>query len=173
MITVKFNDESLLLDDGATVSCMLGKKTSRRSTSPWRSTDRWCRRPNMTPLRSTTATRCSSSRLSTEGRPMAFKLIAITPELTLPDETWRITHLLDAGFDAVHLRKPHCGEEEMRGYVDTLPAGIADRLAMHYFPDVAAEKGIGGVHLNKRSPRVPEGWEGRREPLLPLAGGGG
>lgn len=26
MITVKFNDESLLLDDGATVSCMLGKK---------------------------------------------------------------------------------------------------------------------------------------------------
>lgn len=65
---------------------------------------------------------------------MAFKLIAITPELTLPDEAWRITHLLDAGFDAVHLRKPHCGEEEMRGYVDTLPAGIADRLAMHYFP---------------------------------------
>ena len=91
---------------------------------------------------------------------MAFKLIAITPELTLPDETWRITHLLDAGFDAVHLRKPHCGEEEMRRYVDTLPRGIADRLAMHYFPDVAAEKGIGGVHLNKRSPRVPEGWKG-------------
>lgn len=30
MITVKFNDESLLLDDGATVSCMLGKKASRR-----------------------------------------------------------------------------------------------------------------------------------------------
>ena len=27
MITVKFNDESLLLDDGATVSCMLGKKS--------------------------------------------------------------------------------------------------------------------------------------------------
>ena len=70
---------------------------------------------------------------------MAFKLIAITPELTLPDEAWRITHLLDAGFDAVHLRKPHCGEEEMRSYVDALPAGIADRLAMHYFPDVAAE----------------------------------
>ena len=91
---------------------------------------------------------------------MAFKLIALTPELTLPDETWRITHLLDAGFDAAHLRKPHCGEDEMRSYVDTLPAGIADRLAMHYFPDVAAEKGIGGVHLNKRSPRVPEGWKG-------------
>ena len=28
MITVKFNDESLLLDDGATVSCMLGKSIS-------------------------------------------------------------------------------------------------------------------------------------------------
>lgn len=27
MITVKFNDEILLLDDGATVSCMLGKKS--------------------------------------------------------------------------------------------------------------------------------------------------
>ena len=27
MITVNFNDESLLLDDGATVSCMLGKKS--------------------------------------------------------------------------------------------------------------------------------------------------
>ncbi len=27
MITVKFNDESLLLDDGATVSCMLDKKS--------------------------------------------------------------------------------------------------------------------------------------------------
>ena len=80
---------------------------------------------------------------------MAFKLIAITPELTLPDEAWRITHLLDAGFDAVHLRKPHCGEEEMRGYVDTLPAGIAE-----------VAEGAGRM-------------EGRREPLLPLAGGGG
>ena len=27
MITVKFNDESLILDDGATVSCMLDKKS--------------------------------------------------------------------------------------------------------------------------------------------------
>lgn len=27
MITVKFNDESLILDDGATVNCMLDKKS--------------------------------------------------------------------------------------------------------------------------------------------------
>lgn len=104
---------------------------------------------------------------------MAFKLIAITPELTMPDETWRITHLLDAGFDAVHLRKPHCGEEEMRRYVDTLPTGIADRLAMHYFPRRGCRKG----HRRGASQQeVAEGagrMEGRREPQLPLAGGGG
>ena len=73
---------------------------------------------------------------------MAFKLIAITPELTLPDEAWRITHLLDAGFDAVHLRKPHCGEEEMRGYVDTLPVGIADRLE-HLLDELGVTNGSG------------------------------
>lgn len=91
---------------------------------------------------------------------MAFKLIAITPELTMPDEAWRITHLVDAGFDAVHLRKPDSDSSAMRRYVDGLPKSIACRLTMHYFHDVAADTGIAGVHLSKRSPHAPEGWKG-------------
>ena len=83
---------------------------------------------------------------------MAFKLIAITPELTLPDEAWRITHLLDAGFDAVHLRKPHCGEDEMRSYVDTLPAGIADRLPKRASAGCISTRGRRGCRKDGRAP---------------------
>ena len=44
-------------------------------------------------------------------------LVAITPEITLPDEPRRIAMLLDAGFDAIHIRKPGISDDDMRRYL--------------------------------------------------------
>lgn len=92
---------------------------------------------------------------------MAFKLIAITPEQTLSDETERIVRLIDAGFDYIHLRKPQMSEADMREYVKALPAECRGRLKMHYFLPLAGEFGLGGVHLNSRCQLPPEGWRGQ------------
>ncbi len=89
-----------------------------------------------------------------------FRLVAITPELTLIDEQERIKALLDAGFDYVHIRKPGMTEAQVRDYVATLPLEYVSRLKMHYFPAVATEFRLGGLHLNARCPQPPEGYSG-------------
>ncbi len=89
-----------------------------------------------------------------------FRLVAITPEQTLDDEAERIAALLDAGFDYVHIRKPQMTEGQVRSYVATLPKKYVSRLKMHYFPSVAADCGLGGLHLNARCPHAPEGFAG-------------
>ncbi len=89
-----------------------------------------------------------------------FRLVAITPEQTLCDEQERIRALLDAGFDYVHIRKPGMTEAQVRDFVSTLPLEYAPQLKMHYFPAVASEFRLGGLHLNARCPQPPEGFEG-------------
>ncbi len=87
-----------------------------------------------------------------------FRLVAITPEQTLCDEPERIKAILDAGFDYVHIRKPGMTEAQVRDYVAMLPMEYASRLKMHYFPAVATEFNLGGLHLNTRCPQPPEGF---------------
>ena len=90
-----------------------------------------------------------------------FRLIAITPEQTLPDEAERIQMLVGAGFDYVHVRKPQMTEEEVHNYLQSLPASLLPRLKMHYFPNLAQQFQLGGLHLNSRCPATPDGYQGR------------
>lgn len=91
-----------------------------------------------------------------------FKLrIAITPEIPLEDEGSRINALLDSGrFTDVHLRHPGLTASGMRTIIESVEPRWRSKLHLHDFFELAQEYGLGGIHLNRRNPRVPEGYEG-------------
>lgn len=91
-----------------------------------------------------------------------MELIAITVPYFYPGEARDIAGALaENRFRYVHVRKPGCSAEEMRGLLEQIPDGLRDRLALHDFHELAGEYGIGGIHLNSRNPAAPEGWKGR------------
>lgn len=89
-----------------------------------------------------------------------FKLIAITPETTFAQEVDYITHILDAGFNYVHIRKPGMNEEQVGELIESIPTQYYERLKLNdYFP-LAVKYGLAGVHLNHRNPTGPGGFGG-------------
>ena len=91
-----------------------------------------------------------------------MELIAITVPYFYPGEARDIADaLMENRFKYVHVRKPRCCAEEMRGLLEQIPDGLRDRLSLHDFHELAIEYGIGGIHLNSRNPFAPDGWEGR------------
>lgn len=90
-----------------------------------------------------------------------LKLIAITPEVTAPVEKDIICHILDSGFDYVHIRKPGMTEVEMEEYLLSIPQHYRNRLTLHDCHKVALTTGIGGLHLNGRNPKPVDGFSGR------------
>lgn len=89
-----------------------------------------------------------------------MRLVVITAEPFSAGEAEVIRHLLDAGIDRVHLRKPAAAEAEMRRLIESLPEACYARLSLHDHLPLAAEYGLGGVHLNGRNPMPPEGFRG-------------
>ena len=86
-----------------------------------------------------------------------MELIAITVPFFYPGEARDIADALTENrFRYVHVRKPGCSAEEMRGLLEQIPDGLRDRLALHDFHELAGEYGIGGIHLNSRNPAAPE-----------------
>lgn len=95
-----------------------------------------------------------------EDNPMGLKLIAITPEKSLPDEVQRIGRLIDAGFDFVHLRKPQMNEAEMCRFIESIPSRYYRHLKLNDFHHLARRYELGGIHLNARNPQRPQGFCG-------------
>ena len=89
-----------------------------------------------------------------------MRLIVITREAFTTEEAEVIGQLLDAGIDRVHLRKPAAAEAEMRRLIESLPTACYPRLSLHDHLLLAAEYGLGGVHLNGRNPQPPKGFKG-------------
>lgn len=88
-----------------------------------------------------------------------MRLIAITPELTATDEGAFICEILNAGFEYVHVRKPSFSIEDMRSYLNGIPKEYHRRLKLHSHFKLAAEFSLGGIHLNHRSPSIPNGMD--------------
>ena len=86
--------------------------------------------------------------------------IAITREEFFPSEAEAVALLLDGGFARVHLRKPAATEQQMRTLIERLPSRLYDRLTLHDRHELAAEYGLGGVHLNGRHPQPPHDFRG-------------
>lgn len=89
-----------------------------------------------------------------------MRIVVITAEPFAAGEAEVIRRLLDAGIDRIHVRKPGAGEEPLRRLIESLPVGCYPRLSLHDRLPLAAEYGLGGVHLNARNPAPPEGFRG-------------
>lgn len=90
-----------------------------------------------------------------------FKLIAITPEYSFAHEVEYVTHILDAGFDYVHIRKPGMAENQVSTLIESIPSQYYKRLKLNDFFPLAKKYGLAGVHLNHRNPRVPDDFHGK------------
>lgn len=83
-----------------------------------------------------------------------FKIIIITAERELPDESDKIRLLLDAGADFVHIRKPMSQPRYVDSLLNAIPAHYRKRLKLHDNYDLAVKYGT-GIHLNSRNTDVP------------------
>lgn len=91
---------------------------------------------------------------------MGFRLIAITPPYFYPGEADRIAEALASRFDRVHIRKPGSTAEDFERLLAAIPPRLLPRISIHDHFQVAAKYGVGGVHLNRRNPATPDGWDG-------------
>lgn len=89
-------------------------------------------------------------------------IIAVTPPYFYQGEARAIELMLEeARADLVHIRKPEASADELRTLVEAIGRPWRERIALHSHFALAGELGIGGIHLNSRSPKPPHGWTGR------------
>ncbi len=89
-----------------------------------------------------------------------MKLIAITKPYFWQGEALAICRLLDSGWERVHIRKPGASPRQVADLIASIPVVYRRALSLHDHFELAAEYGIGGVHLNNRNPLPPAGWQG-------------
>ncbi len=86
--------------------------------------------------------------------------IAITPENILADEPAMISEILDSGWDMVHLRHPGASLRDMRNLIEAIPQRHHGRLRLHGHFELLNSFKLGGIHLNRRCPHVPDNYNG-------------
>lgn len=90
-----------------------------------------------------------------------MRLVAISHPDFFDSEAGDIAGLLtDGGFWRAHIRKPGASVDRVRRLVEAIPSALYPRLSLHDHLHLAAEYGLGGVHLNSRNPEPPCGWRG-------------
>lgn len=89
-----------------------------------------------------------------------MRIVVITREEFTAEEPETILRLLEGGIERIHLRKPAATEPEMRRLIESLPATCYPHLSLHDHLPLAAEYGLGGVHLNGRNPIPPAEFRG-------------
>lgn len=83
--------------------------------------------------------------------------MVITAGQDMPGEAAKICRLLDSGTVwRVHVRKPGWPEDAVRRLLEQIPQRLRRRISIHDHHHLAAETGIGGVHLNSRNPYPPD-----------------
>lgn len=88
--------------------------------------------------------------------------IAITPE-RLTDtrrEVQQICAIISGGWDHVHLRHPEASRREMMELIEAIPRDMHPRLVIHDHFSLTWDFNLGGLHLNRRSPAPPGGYNG-------------
>lgn len=84
-----------------------------------------------------------------------FITIVITSPDPTEDEAEKITRLLEAGVDFVHIRKPDNTLREVRDLIERIPYTLRRRLRLHGHFELVNEMNLAGVHLNRRNPSAP------------------
>lgn len=91
-----------------------------------------------------------------------MRITILTPETFLSCEAEALRRMAEASpAVGIHLRKPAATERQLRELLDQFPPSLYARIALHDHHRLAAEYGLGGIHLNRRAPRPPAGWRGR------------
>ena len=89
-----------------------------------------------------------------------LRIIVITDTPFLRSEADTVSMLLDEGVERVHLRKPGSDESDMRRLIESIDPRLYPQLTLQDHLPLAAEYGIGGVHLNARNKSVPDSFGG-------------
>lgn len=90
-----------------------------------------------------------------------MRTIVITTPRAFPDEARRITQMLASGMvDRIHIRKPEFTETQLGSLLDDIPSELYPKLSLHDHLHLAVRYNLGGVHLNRRNPSVPDGFRG-------------
>lgn len=89
-----------------------------------------------------------------------MKLIGITSETIFEGEAAQIVRWLECGLDQMHIRKPGYLSDEIATLLEHIPAEYHPRLILHDHFELAHEYPVGGLHLNRRNPVCPAGYQG-------------
>lgn len=84
-----------------------------------------------------------------------FLIIVITEPGHVSREAQKISALLNAGVDYVHIRKPQWSLREVRNLIEDIPYPYRKRLKLHGHFGLLDEYNLGGAHLNSRCPSAP------------------
>lgn len=91
------------------------------------------------------------------GEPL---IIVITPEDEVRDEMRLVKKLFAAGLPRLHLRRHEWTVNELRDWLCEVPKKYRERIVVHGHPELVAEFGLAGVHVQAgkgRPARLPEG----------------
>ncbi len=80
-------------------------------------------------------------------------IIVITPEQEVPHELRIIKKLLEAGLPRLHLRRHDWGVARTREWISAIPKKYRARLVVHAHPELIAEFGLAGLHLQSGKPK--------------------
>ena len=79
----------------------------------------------------------------------------------LEDETALCNELFAKGLGRLHLRKPEARREQLADWIERIEPPYRRRIVVHDHFDLALQYGLGGIHLGRRNPDVPE-WFDRK-----------
>lgn len=77
-----------------------------------------------------------------------MRIIVITPEHTVLNETKTVNQLFANGLERLHLRKRGWSEQEYLDYIQQIDSRYHDRIVLHESFELAERIGLGGIHLN-------------------------
>lgn len=85
-----------------------------------------------------------------------MKLILITNPTPIKGEYDSIFALFDLGLELLHIRKPEFKEDDIRRFLDHIPASYYFKMVLHHHVHIAEEYGLKGVHHTMRTSYIPE-----------------
>ncbi|MFL5751893.1 MAG: thiamine phosphate synthase [Bacteroidia bacterium] len=86
---------------------------------------------------------------------MNFKLIILSPEHSLKNETLLLQRLFRAGLKFFHLRKPAYSYDQLRKYLNEIPKEFHSRIIIHSHYKLLDEFQLKGIHLPENSRKDP------------------
>lgn len=86
-----------------------------------------------------------------------MKLVVITRPDFFEGETDIVNELFRSGMERLHLRKPKASEDELSVWLQHIDHQYYGRIVLHDCFPLAEIFALGGVHLNSRNPKAPQG----------------